>query len=305
MVNISGGKDSGATYLLALETLDGAFVPVFADTGNVGEATYDYVERLSGRTGGPPVLIVKADFSRELAQRKCFLESGQARRRKNKPWPERRVHEALEAGFRPTGNPFLDMSRAAGMFPSRVRSLCSAVLKRRPIFLGAIQPALEAGFLVVSWQGIRAEESLRRSLFAPWEASPDSDRVWTFRPLLAWTLADVAAIHRRHHLPLNPLYRRGFTRVGCLPCINAGKRDIRVAAAHCPAELERIRLWEREVSRVSRSGSVTFFHRSKTRDSQADIDAMVRWARTPRGKNGALPPDGPAPICVQAADLCE
>lgn len=263
VVNLSGGKDSGAVYLMALEMLDGDFLPVFADTGNVSPITYEYISRLADRTGGPPVLTVRAGFAMELERKRHYLESGRALRTKRKPWREDRVQEALRAGFHVTGNPFLDMARAMGMFPSRVKALCSALLKREPIFRLALQPILDAGRPVVSWQGIRAAESLRRSFLSPWEASSECERVRIYHPLLSWTLADVAAMHRRHGLRLNPLYRMGFTRVGCLPCINAGKRDIRVAAAHCPVELERIRVREMEVSRVSRSGSVTFFHGSK------------------------------------------
>lgn len=38
VVSVSGGKDSTATYLLALEYTGGDFDAVFADTGNEHEA---------------------------------------------------------------------------------------------------------------------------------------------------------------------------------------------------------------------------------------------------------------------------
>lgn len=52
VVSVSGGKDSTATYLLALERLGGDFEAVFADTGNEHPYTYEYVARLHERTAG-------------------------------------------------------------------------------------------------------------------------------------------------------------------------------------------------------------------------------------------------------------
>jgi 3'-phosphoadenosine 5'-phosphosulfate sulfotransferase (PAPS reductase)/FAD synthetase len=56
-MNISGGKDSTAVYLLALR--GGA---IMADTGREHPATVEYAERLEDRTGGPRVEMVRADF---------------------------------------------------------------------------------------------------------------------------------------------------------------------------------------------------------------------------------------------------
>ena len=63
VVSVSDGKDSGATYLHALELLDGDFLAVCADTGNEHPETLEYVARLHERTGGPKVQIIKADFT--------------------------------------------------------------------------------------------------------------------------------------------------------------------------------------------------------------------------------------------------
>lgn len=72
LVSVSGGKDSTAVYLLAMES-GRPFRAVFADTGNEHEATYEYVDRLAERTGGPAIEVVKADFSKRLAHRREFI----------------------------------------------------------------------------------------------------------------------------------------------------------------------------------------------------------------------------------------
>lgn len=72
LVNVSGGKDSTATYLLALES-GRPFRAVFADTGNEHEATYEFVSRLHERTGGPKVKWVKADFAERIAKHRTYI----------------------------------------------------------------------------------------------------------------------------------------------------------------------------------------------------------------------------------------
>jgi 3'-phosphoadenosine 5'-phosphosulfate sulfotransferase (PAPS reductase)/FAD synthetase len=72
LVSVSGGKDSTAVYLLAIES-GRPFRAVFADTGNEHEATYEYVDRLAERTGGPTIEVVKADFTEQLAERRARI----------------------------------------------------------------------------------------------------------------------------------------------------------------------------------------------------------------------------------------
>lgn len=257
VVSVSGGKDSTATYLLALEKTGGDFDALFADTGNEHEATYEYVARLHERTGGPKVQMVKADFSRELARKRAWLESGKAISRSIRPWTEERVKEALAAGFEPSGFPFLDLCRAKGMFPTRKAAFCSSALKRLVLWEQSEGSLVESGLYVISWQGIRAEESVRRSCYPSWEISPESESMMIYRPLIGWSVEDVAVMHRRHGLKLNPLYGMGFSRVGCMPCIQSNKQDIRQISRLFPEHIKKICEWERIV-RASLTATLTF-----------------------------------------------
>lgn len=72
LINVSGGKDSTAVYLLAIES-GRPFRAVFADTGNEHEETYEYVSRLHERTGGPKVEWVKADFTDRIATHREYI----------------------------------------------------------------------------------------------------------------------------------------------------------------------------------------------------------------------------------------
>jgi 3'-phosphoadenosine 5'-phosphosulfate sulfotransferase (PAPS reductase)/FAD synthetase len=61
VISMSGGKDSLATRLVAIEK-GIEHVAVFADTGNEHQITYDYLDYLREVTG--PIVTVKADFAR-------------------------------------------------------------------------------------------------------------------------------------------------------------------------------------------------------------------------------------------------
>lgn len=104
----------------------------------------------------------------------------------------------------------------------------------------------DAGHECVNAVGIRAAESAARSKMGEWEESATFDcAVW--RPLIAWTEAEVIAIHARHGLRPNPLYLMGATRVGCWPCIFARKAEIRLIADKDPSRISRLRVLEEEV----------------------------------------------------------
>ena len=72
LVSVSGGKDSTATYLKAMES-GRPFRAVFADTGNEHEATLEDVAWLHERTGGPAVETGRADFTADIARHREYI----------------------------------------------------------------------------------------------------------------------------------------------------------------------------------------------------------------------------------------
>ncbi|KAB2801653.1 phosphoadenosine phosphosulfate reductase family protein [Brucella anthropi] len=304
VVSVSGGKDSTATYLRAMER-GLPFVPVFADTGNEHDWTYDFVRELRGKTGGPAIIWVKADFTERLAKKRDYIA---------RHWPSEGISQALVdracSLLHPTGNPFLDLCLWKTRFPSAKTRFCTDELKIVPIF-GLQRPLLESGFAIVSWQGVRAEESIARSELPRLQrmnpvpySLPASVRKagadWTayaYRPLIDWTTADVFAFHVRHGIAWNPLYDHGMNRVGCMPCIMCKKDEMRAIAQRFPDHIDRIAEWEAIVSDVSKRGNSTFFNvcddptlaeewGNPNFDWSLDrvgIRARVEWSKTSRG----------------------
>lgn len=164
VVSVSGGKDSAATLLLAIERNGVKNVrAIFCDAGNEHEAVYEYLTYLEQATG-VRIDRLKADFSDEIARKRMFIARDQRTRRgpdgRRVRWTNKAKRRAL-AVLHPTGNPFLDLCMWKGRFPSRKAQLCTEHLKRN-LAVEYQLDLVDQGHWVWSWQGVRRDESLNR-----------------------------------------------------------------------------------------------------------------------------------------------
>jgi len=304
LVNVSGGKDSTATYLLAMES-GREFRAVFADTGNEHEWTYEFVATLHEKTGGPKVETVRADFAARLAKHREFILED---------WPKQgfsaeKVARAA-ALHTPTGNPYLDLCLLKGRFPSRMAQFCTEELKTIPITTQVVGPMLRSG-QVLQWLGIRADESANRRKQSRFNRHESGSMVW--RPIFRWTVDDVWAMHRKHGIDRNPLYDHGMGRVGCMPCINCKKSELRAVADNFPEHIDRIAAWEGLVAETSRRNSATYFPAltdptdSDRPGTYSGIRQVLEWANTTRGgrQYGMFFDEQPGGGCDSDLGLCE
>lgn len=316
VISMSGGKDSTAIALLAIEQEAENPRFVFADTGHEHPETYAYVDYLQGALG-ITIDRVKADFSEQIARKRARLESEEC------DWPENVRQAALEV-MQPTGIPFLDLCLWKGRFPSTRARFCSTELKHEPLNR-YLEPLLDDHSTVISWQGVRAAESLaRRDLpmhdveLGSWEPEPKGWLI--YRPIIAWTVEEVFELHRRHGIKWNPLYEQGMSRVGCMPCIHARKSELGAIKKVYPEEFERVAEWERLVSMASKWGMATFFSADtvpgKSRENSEislethGIHEIAEWAVTSRGGRQydliqAIDVTDDEPKCTSVYGLCE
>lgn len=304
VVSVSGGKDSTALYLRAIER-GLPFRAVFADTGNEHEWTYDFVRELPGRTGGPEIEWVKADFTDRIAKKRDYIAMNWPRE-----IPQVQVDRAV-ALLRPTGNPFVDLCLWKTRFPSAKARFCTDMLKIEPMYLSVHRPALIAGNTLISWQGVRADESRARSMLPRFQwmnpvpymmpaAEQLLGKAWhafVYRPLINWTEQDVFAYHDRHGVRRNPLYDHRMKRVGCMPCVMCGKEEIRAISELFPEHIDKIERWEALMSEVSKKANATFFNicddpilaegwQKPDYDwslSRTGIRSRVEWSKTSHG----------------------
>lgn len=295
IISISGGKDSTAMWLLALERETENLEVIFADVGHEHPKTYEYIEYLEKRLG--KVRRVKPDFTEQIERKRKVVQT----KWREEGVPENIIDDALEV-LKPTGIPFLDLCLWKGRFPSTMARFCTQELKVRPIFEQVYMPLFEQNKHVVSWQGIRAEESRRRAKMTEREETPEGFEI--YRPILKWSVYDVFNMHEKYGIEPNPLYKEGMNRVGCMPCINSNKEEIYEIARRYPEEIERVKEWEEIVSKASKQGSATFF----TSDERGHgIDEIVEWSRTTRGGRvyDLTKLLEPVPICSSHYGLCE
>ncbi len=301
LVSVSGGKDSTATLILALKQFPEATFAVFADTGNEHETTLEYLEVLE-HSLGIRIERIRADFSDRFEHKRQWVLT---------KWPEKGVPmETCERAARllqPSRNPYLDLCMLKGRFPSRMAQFCTQELKPKPLTEYAMwfTDVLDAD--VWSWQGVRRDESAKRSNALGLEDLTGG--IYAFRPIAGWTAQQTVDFVRLHGVELNPLYSQGMSRVGCMPCINASKAELAEIARRFPEHIERIAEWERIVADVSKRGEASFF--PSPDDGRGDLRGRdvwtyVKWARTLRGGKVANPIyDEPAPMCASSYGLCE
>lgn len=310
LVSVSGGKDSTATLLLAIERGIPNLQAVFADTGNEHEKTYEYIDYLSGATG-IKIQKISANLSDRVIHKRGVVRGKWVKDGAVTPEEAEAICELLV----PSGNPFLDLCMWKGRFPSRMAQFCTQELKSKPIWDQVIWPLIQAGEEVISWQGIRWDESESRKKNTEWEEKDDH---YVYRPILALTAAQTFEIADRHGILPNPLYKLGMGRVGCMPCINVKKAELREIAMRFPEAIARIAAWEKIVSAVAKRRMSTWFHSGTdptiatkdnsliTSDSHG-IYAIVEWAKTARGGRqfDLIQEMAGLPQCSSAYGLCE
>jgi len=223
----------------------------------------------------------------EVPFRAVFADTG---------WEARETYEYLDLlrekigpidVVRPKRDMIESIRHRAG-FSSRMQRWCTRELKLTP--LRAYHDAL--GVETVNAMGVRGEESARRAAMAEW-ADDEEWGGYVWRPLIAWKVEDVIAIHHRHGVPLNPLYHQGFDRVGCWPCIFSRKDEIRGLADKDPERVELIAALEAEATRLRADRNVetpgryahpqASFFQTRTPGQTMSIRDVVAWSRTSTG----------------------
>lgn len=332
VVSVSSGKDSQATMLLAIERCGVENCRfVFADTGNEDATVFAHLDYLRSALG-IEIDVLRSNFSEQIAAKREFIARDRRTGRKydtikipdgldaeGKPcfrkrkvggghrvrWTNKAKRRALSV-LHPTGNPFLDLCLWKGRFPSRMMQFCTHELKTLPLVEYQMR-LMDEGYGVISWQGIRRNESAKRKDAKLIERI--GRRLWVFRPIILWTAQQTIDYCTQRGVQVNPLYAQGFDRVGCMPCINCGKKEINNIGLRRPAVIDRVAQWEQAVGMASKHGESTFFpnpHRDAHLGKRG-ISQMVRWAKTTRGgKQFALVEEAPdAEACSSSYGLCD
>jgi 3'-phosphoadenosine 5'-phosphosulfate sulfotransferase (PAPS reductase)/FAD synthetase len=305
VICISGGKDSTALWIYATKVLKKEVMPIFCDVGNEHPMTYEYIDYLQSKLG--KLKIIKADFTDQIERKKKYVQENWKEDFIKKGFTENEAQEIIKKvveNLKPTGNPFLDLCIVKGRFPSSQARFCTTELKIIPTLEQVYIPLFESGHKVISWVGVRADESQARSRLEEYEELPEGYTI--YRPLLKWNVQNVFEIHQKYQIEPNPLYKQGMSRVGCSPCINSTKENLFQLAIRYPNEIERIAEWERLVGLTSKSQKASFFTAEPEKSSIKDY---ANWSMTAYGGKQVdllkLIEAEELPQCSSVYGLCE
>lgn len=174
---------------------------------------------------------------------------------------------------------FALMSELHGMFPDRRHQFCTQYLKLVPQRRWLNEHLSAKGVDFVRYSGVRREEGKQSNSWRANVAYEGWDDVFSkplFHPVFDWSKKMCFDYVTHHGESFNELYKLGFDRVGCSPCVNANKKDVRNWFVRFPERLERVREWEK------RTGA-TFFKPMVPGMAINWIDDVVEWSKTKHG----------------------
>lgn len=287
IVNFSGGKDSLASLLWVRNNLTKDFITVFCDTGWEHPITYQYIQEIQKKLELNLVTIKSKKF-----------------------------------------DGMVDLAKKKLRWPSSQRRFCTSELKTIPM-IDYILDDVQDNILVI--QGIRAAESSKRAemskqcTYFKYYVQPygkdknGKDKYHTYRrkdvlnfrakysddllrPVFDWSGQQVIDYIITNGLQPNPLYRMGYKRVGCYPCIMASQQDIYNISVQDP---ERIRY----IAKLENTLSSSFFGPDKIsrkfyKGEYPLLDDVVRYIQD-KHSEGLLFDDDVATSCMSYYGLCE
>jgi len=100
--------------------------------------------------------------------------------------------------------------------PSDKHRWCCAVMKTAPLYRAMQSDGVSHKFL--AFEGVRAEESVKRQNYERIGKGVKHNNVINARPILHWNATEIFLYLFSYNLPINEAYRVGKPRVGCLIC---------------------------------------------------------------------------------------
>jgi len=255
VVSFSGGKDSTACLLLALEVVPRENLRVvYQDTGFEHPAVYEYLNYIESKTG---VTVERAKSS---------------------------VYKDVP-----------DFCRKRETLPSFKSRGCTGELKQYPlrqylIDQGLCQEGTEVWFGVRAQESKKRSEKyggLTPDSLVPLAFMGSPYRLKILRPIQArfpvvdWAEEQVFEAMRERGVEPNPLYGSGFRRVGCFPCVLSGPGTFRRVWSTPEGKQNIIQLIEVEKYVSEKKGRKTTFIKGKTLDQVVGYDGPEGEAEEP------------------------
>jgi 3'-phosphoadenosine 5'-phosphosulfate sulfotransferase (PAPS reductase)/FAD synthetase len=268
VVTFSGGKDSLAALLWIRNNFTKNFTTVFCDTGWEHPMTYRYIDEVAEKLGLDLVVLKskKYDGMIDLVKKKKRFPSTMARfctsELKSIPMIDYLLdvvndHFTVVQGIRAAES----QTRALMTSQCDYFKYYKEPLETNSQRLKALKLAYSGGKLSQDKKraAILAIRKLERDIAMGIEkpkthiyrkkqvlefSKTHATDVW--RPVFGWSAQQVIDYILENGLEPNPLYRMGFKRVGCFPCIMCSKPEIYQIAERFPERITEIAGYEKE-----------------------------------------------------------
>lgn len=179
IASFSGGKDSQVILDLCTRAIPSTdFQVIYSDTGYELPPSLDLYEK------------VKAYYGERFPKLKFTLA---------------RNHESVLNYWDKIGT------------PSDTHRWCCTVMKTAPLYRNFKLPGTSKQAKVMAFDGVRAEESLRRESYER-KGPGKHTNIINAHPILHWNTVEIFLYLLEYAFPINPAYRLGKARVGCLVC---------------------------------------------------------------------------------------
>ena len=121
--------------------------------------------------------------------------------------------------------------------PSDSHRWCCTIMKTAPLYRMLKVPGTNKQAKVLTIDGVRAEESVRRSAYER-EGKGKHTNITNVHPIIGWNTVEVFLYLFRYNLPINLAYRIGKARVGCIVCPFSTAWDDMIVKNCYPRELK-------------------------------------------------------------------
>ena len=121
--------------------------------------------------------------------------------------------------------------------PSDSHRWCCTIMKTAPLYRMLKVPGTNKQAKVLTIDGVRAEESVRRSAYERIGKGKHTN-ITNAHPIIGWNTIEIFLYLFRHDLPINTAYRLGKARVGCIVCPFSTSWDDMIVKHSYPKELK-------------------------------------------------------------------
>lgn len=133
--------------------------------------------------------------------------------------------------------------------PSDSHRWCCTVMKTAPLYRSLKIEGTNKQARVLTFDGVRAEESVRRSSYNR-VGKGKHTTVFNAHPIIAWDSIEIYLYLLEYDLPINIAYRMGKARVGCIVCPFSTSWDDMIVNKVFPDEtapfIKKISEWSKE-----------------------------------------------------------